>query len=59
MTGKFEVFKDASGGHRFNLLASNGQTIASSESYKSRASCLAGIASVKKNAPDAPVVDRA
>ena len=59
MAGKFEVFKDASGGYRFNLLASNGQTIASSESYKTRASAEAGIESVKKNAPDAPVVDRA
>lgn len=59
MAGKFESFEDKSGGYRFNLLASNGQIIASSESYKTRASATAGIASVKKNAPDAPVVDRA
>ena len=59
MAGKFELFQDASGGHRFNLLASNGQIIASSESYKTRASAEAGVESVRKNAPDAPVVDRA
>jgi len=59
MAGKFEVFQDKSGGYRFNLLASNGQIIASSESYKTRRSAAEGIESVKKNAPDAPVVDRA
>lgn len=59
MAGKFEVFQDKSGGYRFNLLASNGQIIASSESYKTRTSAEAGIESVRKNAPDAPVVDRA
>lgn len=59
MAGKFEVFQDKSGGFRFNLLASNGQIIASSESYKTRRSAEEGIESVKKNAPDAPVVDRA
>lgn len=59
MAGKFELFEDRSGGFRFNLLASNGQIIASSESYKTRSSAEAGIESVKKNAPDAPVVDRA
>lgn len=58
MAGKFEMFQDASGGYRWNLLATNGQVIASSESYKTRASAQAGIESVKKNAPDAPTVDR-
>jgi len=59
MAGKFEVFQDASGGFRFNLLAANGQTIATSESYSSRAAAEAGIESVKTNAADSPVVDRA
>ncbi len=58
MAGKFEVFRDRSGGYRFNLLAGNGQIIASSESYTTRDSAQGGIESVKKNAPDAPVVDR-
>lgn len=59
MAGKFELFQDASGGYRFNLLASNGQIIASSESYKTRATAEAGIESVKNHATDAAVVDRA
>lgn len=59
MAGKYELFQDASGGYRFNLLASNGQTIASSESYTTRAAAEAGIESVKKHALEADVVDRA
>lgn len=50
MAGKFEVYKDKSGGFRFRLKAGNGETIASSESYKTKASALNGIESVKKNA---------
>jgi uncharacterized protein YegP (UPF0339 family) len=50
MAGKYEVCKDKSGGYRFRLKAGNGETIASSESYKSKASALSGIESVKKNA---------
>ncbi len=52
MAGKFEVYKDKKGEFRFRLKASNGQTILASEGYKARASCLNGIASVQKNAPD-------
>ncbi|WP_426986262.1 YegP family protein [Pseudarthrobacter sp. Y6] len=50
MAGKFEVYKDKSGGFRFRLKAGNGETIASSESYKTKASALNGVESVKKNA---------
>lgn len=52
---KFEVYKDKSGEFRFRLKAKNGQIIATSEGYKSKASSLKGIESVKKNAVDAPV----
>jgi uncharacterized protein YegP (UPF0339 family) len=45
-----------SGGFRFRLKAGNGEVIASSESYKSKASALNGVESVKKNA-GADVVD--
>ncbi|GAB6010025.1 YegP family protein [Dysgonomonas reticulitermitis] len=41
----------------FNLKASNGQVIGTSEMYESVAARDNGIASVKKNAPDAEVVD--
>jgi uncharacterized protein YegP (UPF0339 family) len=52
MAGKFEIYKDKSGGFRFRLKASNGQNILASESYKAKSSCTNGIESVKKNAPD-------
>ncbi len=53
---KFEVYTDKAGEFRFRLKATNGQIIAVSEGYKAMASCMNGIESVKKNAPDAPVV---
>ncbi len=54
---KFEVYKDKAGEFRFRLKARNGEIIAVSEGYKAKASCLNGIESVRKNAPDAPVVE--
>lgn len=52
---KFEVYTDKKGEIRFRLTAGNGQEIAASEGYKSKASCLNGVESVRKNAPGAPV----
>ncbi len=57
MAGKFEVYEDKAGKFRFRLKAGNGETIAASEAYESKASCMNGIESVKKNAPDAAVVE--
>ncbi len=54
---KFEVYEDKAGEYRFRLTATNGQTIATSEGYKAKAGCLNGVESVKKNAPDAEVVE--
>ena len=53
---KFEVYTDKAGEFRFRLKATNGQIIAVGEGYKKLASCLNGIDSVKRNAPDAPIV---
>ena len=53
---KFEMYQDKSGEYRFRLKARNGKIIATSEGYKAKASCLNGIESVKKNAPEAEVV---
>ena len=53
---KFEMYVDKAGEFRFRLKATNGQVIAVSEGYKAKASCENGIASVKKNAVDAPIV---
>jgi uncharacterized protein YegP (UPF0339 family) len=50
---KFEVYQSGKKNEfRFRLKADNGQTILSSEGYTSRAACLNGITSVKKNAKD-------
>ncbi len=55
--GKFEVYRDSAGEFRFRLRAANGEVIAASEGYKTRAGCENGIESVRKNAPTAPIVD--
>ena len=54
---KFEVYTDKAGEFRFRLKATNGQIIATGEGYKSKSGCMNGIESVKKNAPEADVVD--
>ena len=53
---KFEVYKDKGGEFRFRLKARNGEIILSGEGYKAKASCLNGIDSIRRNAPDAAVV---
>ena len=53
---KFEVYTDKSGEFRFRLKAKNGEIIATGEGYKTKANCLNGVDSVKKNAPEADVV---
>lgn len=55
---KFEVFADKAGEFRFRLKARNGEIIAVGEGYKAKKSCLNGIESIKKNAPDAEVVEK-
>ncbi len=53
---KYELYTDKAGEFRFRLKAKNGEIIATSEGYKAKASALNGIDSIKRNAPDAPVV---
>jgi uncharacterized protein YegP (UPF0339 family) len=55
---RYEKKTSSSGKYHFNLKASNGQIIGSSEMYESTAGRDNGIASVKKNAPDATVDDQ-
>ena len=52
---KFEVYTDKGGEFRFRLKARNGEVIAASEGYKAKVSCLNGVDSVRRNAPDAAV----
>ena len=54
---KFEMYEDKAGEFRFRLKARNGEIIATSEGYKTKANCENGIDSVKKNAPEAEVVE--
>ncbi len=56
--GKFVIKDTKSGGIKFDLKATNGQVIASSQVYKTLATCKKGIASVTKNAPEAAVEDQ-
>ena len=53
----FELKETKNGQFMFNLKASNGQVIGTSESYTTKAARDNGVESVKKNAPDAKVED--
>lgn len=54
---KFELYQDKAGEFRFRLKAVNGQIIAVSEGYKAMSGCKNGVESVRKNAPDAEIVE--
>ena len=55
--GMYERSRSSDGQYYFVLRASNGQTIGRSELYKAKASMEKGIASVKRNAPNARAVE--
>ena len=55
---RFEKKTSANGKHYFNLKASNGQVIGTSEMYESSSSRDNGIASVKSNAANATIEDQ-
>ena len=50
--GKFEITSRKNGEFQFNLKATNGQVILTSQGYKTKATCINGIESVKKNSAD-------
>lgn len=54
--GKF-VIREVNSGFKFDLKASNGEVIATSEVYTTEAACLKGAESVAKNAPEANFQD--
>jgi uncharacterized protein YegP (UPF0339 family) len=58
MAAKFVLKRGTTGKFRFNLLATNGQVIATSESYESKAAALSGIKSVQANAAGAGIDDQ-
>lgn len=53
----FEVYKDKKGEFRFRFRAGNGEPMFASEGYKTKASALKSIDSIKKNAAEAEVKD--
>ena len=54
---RYERTETKNGKARFNLKATNGQVIGTSESYESTSSRENGVESVKKNAPTAKLED--
>ena len=56
---KFMLKQAKDGQFYFNLTAKNGQVIATSEMYTTKAACENGIESVKENAPEAEVEEAA
>ncbi|GAB3719260.1 YegP family protein [Flavobacterium koreense] len=56
--GKFVITTRKNGEFQFNLKAGNGQTILASEGYTTKAACLNGIESVRKNSQDDGRFDR-
>ena len=53
MAGKFEIYKDKGGKHRFRLKAGNGEIILASQGYASKAGCRNGVSSVQNHCKDA------
>ncbi|MDR2733824.1 MAG: YegP family protein [Spirochaetota bacterium] len=57
MAAKFTIFKDKASKFRFRLIATNGEIIAVGEAYNTKAACMNGIKSIRKNAPTAALID--
>lgn len=58
MGAKFVLTRNEAGQYHFVLKAANGETIAQSETYQSRAAAMSGIESVRTNASAATIDDR-
>ncbi len=56
--GKFVIKKGRTGQFRFSLVGRNGQTVATSETYTTKASCMNGIKAVKTLAAGADIEDQ-
>ena len=58
MPGKFVVKKGTTGKFRFSLLSTNGQVVATSEAYNTKASAMNGVKAVRSLASDAALEDQ-
>lgn len=54
---RFEIKTTSTGKFRFNLKASNGQVVGTSENYSSETACKKGVEAVKKAIVDAKIVE--
>lgn len=54
---KYQLYRDQADSYRFRLRSRNGAIIAVSDAYTTKASALAGIESIQKNAPTAQISD--
>jgi len=54
---KFEAYQDRSGGYRWRLKAGNGEIVAVSESYTTKASAIASAKNVQYWASGSTIVD--
>ncbi|MFF2079365.1 YegP family protein [Kitasatospora sp. NPDC058162] len=59
MAGKFELYRDESGMHRFRLKASNGSVVVTGDPHESKDDCLRSIESIRKLAPYAELKEAA
>ena len=59
MAGKFEIYTDSSGKFRFRLKAGNGEIIANSQAYETKASARKGVDAVIRATADSSVTDLA
>jgi uncharacterized protein len=57
MAAKFEISKDHAGKFRFHLKVPNGEIIAASQGYETKASAEMGIEAIKTHAANANVED--
>ena len=58
MAGKYVLKKTSNGKFHFNLVAGNGQIIATSEMYESKAAAQNGIKSVQTNGSTTTIDDQ-
>jgi uncharacterized protein len=56
---KFQIKKTSNNQYRFNIVAGNGQVLATSETYVQKASAASAIESIKKNVAAASTEDLA
>jgi uncharacterized protein len=57
VAAKFEISKDHAGKFRFHVKAPNGEIIAASQRYETKANAEKGIQAIKTHAPNAKVED--